>query len=692
MTIPILGGAPFPYRTYSNIAPFSASDGATFLDVLEELRDYIRDDLTPFINTEMSAVVDAFAVEVDGMILQVTTALAANTVEIDGKIAANTVAIDGKIAANTVAIDGKIAANTASMAASISAMQAQFDVIVQQIITSSIVMSDPVITGIDSNALSAFRVQQDARLKGLFQQRVARNPRDYGASLTYGFDNTAAFAAAITAAGVGGVVEFYGEYTMAGTLDITNLASFQGFGPRASSIIGTTDVPTLIANGGQAQNVRDLRLRSTIAGTRTSFNILWGNPTKPLIQNVEIDLPTTTQGAGGIKFKNNGVIVGQSAFMPQLRAVWIRNGLLVSDQVTDGHVSDCWIWGSFHNARASVDLYYSNGWTFVGSDIGATINGGCAYRLEGTKQTTIVGGYFDGGPTTVNSGFGLIGVNSSGLHVSGTHFYHHGRSGILLTGCNGMTFSSIGFYRNNKQDGGWPDIDLVNSKAITFTNTAHAQPIDRVSRGIIFREDVTCAHNSFDGAAVNLSEGNFYGTPLFSGNEGTLGKNNRAHSLWPRPTGVPFAIQPPSCAGITPAVVWPGAYRTQFHRFNLADSAAFRYANVRVEVGSGNIQVAVVKLDGLNYTRVMASAILPCTTGMSGAIDMTSVFLEAGDYALVVWVDNVTAQLRVATDENIRVPRFAAELTLTSAGIPATGTLTAWNSSRAVLGCSLSTN
>ncbi|WP_193596063.1 hypothetical protein [Microbacterium sp. YJN-G] len=503
-------------------------------------------------------------------------------------------------------------------------------------------------------------------------------------------DNTAAFQACIDAAGPFGTVEFAGDYGLFGTLDVTNLAEFRGVGNRASSLVGKFDVPHIIVNGGAAQTIRNMRLRTTFTGSRLSFNIEIGNPTKPRLDSIEVDNPNETRTAGGIKFKNNGVIAGENAFMPQITSCWIRNGLLVVDQVTDGHVSDCWIWGAETGARATVDLYFANGWSFTGNDVAATLDAGCAYRVEGSKQTSIVGGYLDGGYSSYNSGYGLIGVDSSALHMSGTHFYHHGRSAIMLTGCSGMTFSSVGFYRGNKQDGGYPDIDLYSSRAITFTGTSHTQPVDRVNKGAIFREDAGSAHNKIDFAGINQAEGSYYASPSFVGNPGTLGENCRPTVLWPRPSTVPLIETPDACKmGLGPATAWPQANRAQFHRFHIKHAGTYRYIGVNVALGSGNIQAAIVRMDGLNYTRVMDSGVIACTTGM-GVIDAGSTLLTAGEYALVVWVDNTTAQLRLINDEALRWTRSVAEVSSLTTGVPASGAITGWNSTaRAVTACSI---
>lgn len=57
----------FPNRTrpYTNITPFTYRDGLTYLEVLEELREWIRDELVKHLNTENSAFVELFNKSID---------------------------------------------------------------------------------------------------------------------------------------------------------------------------------------------------------------------------------------------------------------------------------------------------------------------------------------------------------------------------------------------------------------------------------------------------------------------------------------------------------------------------------------------------------------------------------------------------------------------------------------------------
>jgi hypothetical protein len=550
------------------------------------------------------------------------------------------------------------------------------------------VENDSAVAAYIMSALSAVR----AALVSLFSRKSEEDVRNYGAVGDGIADDTAAVQAAINAAGSDGVVKIPWHFVclITSPLDMLAGTSIRGAWVKSSELRASTDITMIRASGGQGQAIRQLLVRNTLAGARTTYDIDITNPTKSVLSDVEVSLPNESTGGGGIRFRKDTGVAG-NAFMPQLTRVWVRNGHVVIDGVTDGHAVDCFFWSPYTGARATVDMSnIANGWTFSAVDVVPPQGSGDGYRIEQTWDTNIVGGYLDGSYTDILTGNGIHLLNGGQLFVSATRFYHLGRSGIVLENSSGSSFAALGFHRNNKQDAGYPDIELINSSHNTFLGTGHRQPVVRTNKGAIYREDSTSLHNSFDEAAYDISAGDNYAKPLFVGNAGTLGKRNRPGSLWPRPSGVPLFLNPPvSMLSIPSAVAWAAANRAQFHRFHLTDGGVFRYANVRVESGSGNIQVAVVRMDGLNYTRVMDSGVIACTTGMPGAIDMGATHLPAGEYALVVWLDNTTATLRVANDEMVRVTRGAAEVSSLSSGVPSSGSISAWNSTRAVQGCAL---
>lgn len=559
---------------------------------------------------------------------------------------------------------------------------------------------DPGVNAVENIAAVTAYVESENTsfwdaLRARFSRRRTFDPRDYGAIGDGVADDTAAIQACINAAGVYGTVEFsQGIYRITASLFLLAYTEIRGISSKGSELRSAGDFPTFVTAGGQGQAIRKFLIRNTFTGTRTTFDIDCANPTKVVIEDVEISLPNGLNGTGGgIRVWRDAAMAGTwNAFMPQLSKVWIRNGHLVAENVSDGHVSDSWIWGSSGNATrlGTVDLFQSNGWTFDTLDVVPTQDSaaGSGYYIKSTLNTVMTGGYVDGGYADNITGYGVHAVDSANIYMTGTHIYHTGRSGVLLENTKGSTFTGIGFQRNNKADGGWADIKLVGSSGNNFSGTVHSQPVNRTNKGRAYEEDAASNHNRFD-PTLDTSAGNFYATPLFMGNAGTISPNARPLGSWTRASSTPLYLMPEAC-GINGAIVaWPAQNRAQFHRFHVKEGGSYRYTNLRIEVAGGNVQAAVVRMDGLNWRRVMVSAKTAAAAVGALSLDMGAVYLTPGEYALVLWSDSATMQATLATANWFPGSRLVAEVSGMTPDIPASGAIGAWNSTRAVTGLTL---
>jgi hypothetical protein len=154
----------------------------------------------------------------------------------------------------------------------------------------------------------------------------------------------------------------------------------------------------------------------------------------------------------------------------------------------------------------------------------------------------------------------------------------------------------------------------------------------------------------------------------------------------------PAIIAPPACLFTTAgAAAWPNANNGIFHRFSVPAQRSYRYINVGITTASGNFEAAVVRLSGaghLSFTKIAGTGLLAATAG-DQRLDLTAFDLTAGDYALVMWADNTTIQMRVLTNSGVATSRLTSEHGPMSTGIPTTGTLGSWGGARAVTGLSL---
>lgn len=527
-----------------------------------------------------------------------------------------------------------------------------------------------------------------------YARKRERDPRDFG--LSGGADDSIALQACIDDAGAGGTIVLPDDLTInyrsalvlpSGTGGLHGV-EFRGSGNKGSVLASDVDVACLTGISGHGLAIRNLVINNS-ATTRTTFDIDLVNPTKPVIEDVEIEcIGMPTGGGGGLRLRKDAGESG-NAFMPQLSRVWIRQGSLVIDGVTDGHFTDGFVWAA-DTAAAAIHLNnISDGWTFTGVDVVPSDAGGAGYLIELTNHIKIVGGYCDGSYVGNLTGHGIVANSAGRLFISGFNFYHCGRSGLQLNNTNGCVVTAAGFYRNNKQDNSYPDIDLVNSDYNTFIGLSHSQPTDRTNKGAIYREDAASVGNLYDASVLETTAGSFYASPLISANTGTVGKRNRPASSFPRPAGVAEQIIPPgSLIGLPAATGWAAANTAIFQRFTITEGGVYRYANFRVGTGSGNMQAAVVRLSGagyINYDRVLDSGVVACTAG-NKTLDMTSAYLAAGEYALALWFDNTTATVSRTTDSAVQAMRLSSSVAGLATGIPSSGTLGAWGSTGNYIG------
>ncbi|UVF60420.1 pre-neck appendage protein [Microbacterium phage PineapplePizza] len=646
MSIPVLNGLPpIPGfdRPWSPTRPLVYEDHLTVARKLEFLSAWLQTNLIDHLNKEVAEIIEA--------IDKYRELIEASMGELDESVRE-------RLAENEERINAAVL----------------------QVINSSIELQDPVMAGIVSDLTSATSEQ----LNLLFSRKFSIDVRDYGWVNSVLVDNTAAIQRAVNAGGIGGCVRLPpGIFTVNGTVNMLDGSHVVAAGIRTTTLRSEADVTMFRSVGGQAQGLHGFTIQHWQAGVRTTYDISFINPTRPTLSDIEVICSSTSSGAGGISFRKDSAQAGSNAFMPVLDRVWVRDGHLIIDGVTDGKVSNSYVWGPGRGtSTAAIHMTnISNSWTFTGVDViptpGDTGNG---YYIHRTWNTAIVGGYIDGSYPDNMTGYGITVVDGGQLIVSGYNVYNVGRSAFRLVNTVGCVVGNTVISGANKTGLGYPDIDLVNSRNNTFLNTNHKQATDRAVKGAIFREDVASSHNKIDYTTLDISQGNFYAPQLIAANAGTQGKNCRPTALFPRPAGVGYAL--PVTRGAGAQGPWPGAGRIILSRFTVPDGAVYRYAAIRVEAGVGNMAACIYSVDGSgNLKKVSSSAGMPVNGATNVIFDLSSLYYAPGDYAFAVWADSTTIQTFMNSGNNLALSRLCGDLT-NAGGLPETTAVASWNGTR----------
>ena len=112
-----------PFRPYTNITPFTVRDGATYLTVLEELRNWLNTALVPHVDTEVANLVIAWEDNANTILSTVTNQLELQNADILAQLNAQNDAITAQLSDQDAEIAAQINNVTAFINQSIADIQ-----------------------------------------------------------------------------------------------------------------------------------------------------------------------------------------------------------------------------------------------------------------------------------------------------------------------------------------------------------------------------------------------------------------------------------------------------------------------------------------------------------------------------------------------------------------------------------------
>lgn len=365
----------------------------------------------------------------------------------------------------------------------------------------------------------------------------------YGA-LGNGVANDApAIQAALDAAAAAGRRQVYlpaGSYKITSTLNIPTGVELVGESAKSTVIQASGDIVAISIAGGEAQGLRRFRIANGFVGTRTTYDVVISNPFKPVLDQIEVALGQTSLGKGGIHiYKIPGQPGDDRCFMPELNNVWIRNGILVIEDVTDGKMTGGFVWSTYTGAAGGIQLARASNWTFNNVDIVPPQGDAGGYLLTDLNNLSILGGLMDGSYDDIMTGHGVKTTGfTRGLSIIGVKFFNLGRNGLKLNDVRRSSFVGNVFIQCNKADGTYHDVDMTACTQNTFVGNTHGAPNVRANKARCYVEDGTSADNAVRSPSVEVSSsispnGHFYNTPLSSLQDTTSIRDGVPAVNWP---------------------------------------------------------------------------------------------------------------------------------------------------------------
>ena len=137
---------------FTNITPFTYRSGEALIEYVERLRVFVTSTISPYVDDAVQTLVTTFIEEVTRVVDDTNSSLTSQALSVNEFVAAFGAELTAQLAAQDTDVNTR---NTAT--------REYVDGAVLSIINSTIAVTDPVMTAIDADKLTKYRIQSDAR-------------------------------------------------------------------------------------------------------------------------------------------------------------------------------------------------------------------------------------------------------------------------------------------------------------------------------------------------------------------------------------------------------------------------------------------------------------------------------------------------------------------------------------------------
>ena len=307
-------------------------------------------------------------------------------------------------------------------------------------------------------------------------------------------DDTAAIQAALDS-GAKDVFLPEGTYLISTALSLPAGVTIRGVNSSYSVIKTVTDIEIIRSSNLDSEFfsgavIRDLMLQSTVAADASSYQIHLRNALLCEIRNVHTlsglpDTPGSATDVAGIWLEKSivGGPAGAGSYINRIEGNFIQNGgLLIDANVTDGIITKNFIYG--HPVAHAIKFGNGAGnWLVSGNNIssppssaGIWISGGSIDHIR------IVGNFFDGNPTVLDSGYGVWSDSGAPrIIVANNSFWAMGKSAVRAVDPVQWLVTGNTFLDCNDEDDSYSDVDIVGVNITPARNVVSSNSFQQQS-------------------------------------------------------------------------------------------------------------------------------------------------------------------------------------------------------------------
>ena len=321
---------------------------------------------------------------------------------------------------------------------------------------------------------------------------IAIDVKSFGAKGDGITDDTQAIQDAINSLENGGVVLIpSGNYYITNSIVIPSNTVIKGNG-KSSVLLLNDDISCFITEGVNNKSIgsseiiiEDIYIKDKWdTPSKTKYTIELANTYNSTLQNITIDGEVgNPSDLCGIYLSKKNEYNG-NCFVNRVDNCQLRNSSIKIES-SDSYINQCEIWGycrsyAIHIVKSSVHVTNNQ-------IVGSNINGGVYIHDDidnfNVELIKVIGNYFDGSYTDINSGIGLIGYNLRLSVISNNQFWKQNKGGIVLNNGYGNVVNSNNFQDCNQDDNFYNDIDIISSTKNILTDNTFSRQNTQTNKG-----------------------------------------------------------------------------------------------------------------------------------------------------------------------------------------------------------------